>query len=92
MKCRGCGAEIVWIRMQISGKQMPVDAKPVSVAYEAGAETFIREDGVPIRGKRVTDAEARETDGPVMEAYVSHFATCPAAGKFRKGGGRHVQR
>ena len=110
MKCKGCGAEISWIKMQKSGRTMPVDAEPVSImhidgvdtfiredgeeilvstAHKAGANTFIRKDGVPIIGILIGedfDYDAY-TDGHVMEAYRSHFATCPAAGKFRKGGG-----
>ena len=90
MKCRGCGAEIIWIRMYGSAKMMPVDAWPVSVMYGYGTEKFIRSDGVMITGIRITgddfDYDAYP-EGHVMEAFVSHFATCPSAGKFRKGGG-----
>ena len=46
MKCKGCGAEIVWIKMYGSGKSMPVDVKPVRVIYGAGKDKFIRSDGV----------------------------------------------
>lgn len=111
MKCKGCGAEIKWIKMKKSGITMPVDAEQVSImpidgvhtfideygdeilvitAHKVGAKTFIRKDGVPIIGIRIDkdfDYDAYP-DGHVMKAYVSHFATCPAAGKFRKGGGK----
>ena len=62
----------------------------VSTAHKAGAKTFIRKDGVPIIGIRIGkdfDYDAYP-EGHVMKAYASHFATCPAAGKFRKGGGK----
>lgn len=72
--------------MQITGKAMPVDSEPVKVAYGEGNDTFIMKDGVTIFGKKLEDMEYRRGDEMVLEAYVSHFATCPAAGKFRKGG------
>lgn len=87
MKCRGCGAEISWIRMYGSGKSMPVDAEQVSVMYGYGSEKFNRSDGVMITGIRITGDDfdyKAYPEGHVMEAYTSHFATCPAAGKFRK--------
>jgi hypothetical protein len=88
MKCRGCGAEISWIKMPISGKAMPVDPEPVKVAYGEGSDTFVMGDGMMIVGKKLEDMEYRRGDEMVLEAYISHFATCPAAGKFRKGGGK----
>ena len=89
MKCKGCGADICWIRMQYSGKSMPVNAEPISVMYGAGTDTFVREDGLTIIGKKIGEDFDYDAypDGQVMEAYESHFATCPNAGKFRKGGG-----
>jgi hypothetical protein len=57
-QCKACNAEIKWIRMK-SGKQMPVDPKPIVV---------------------VTDL------GTMVRGYNPHWASCPAAENFRKGG------
>ena len=84
MKCRGCGAEIVWIKMYGSGKKMPVDAEPVDVLiYGEQNRTFIRSDGVTIQGSEIGDAWDDDPDANVVKAYRSHFATCPAANHFR---------
>ena len=81
MKCRSCGAEIVWIRM-LSGKKMPCNAE--LLRYFAGEDedghfcSFITpsgtvEHGVPDRyGDRI--------------GYMSHFATCPNADRHRRRG------
>ena len=83
MKCRGCGAEIIWIKMYGSGKQMPVDAEPVRVLYGEGEEKFIKPEGIVILGRQIGDAWDDNPEKTVMEAYVSHFATCPKSGQFR---------
>lgn len=75
-KCRGCGSEIRWI-----GK---IPCNPLQVAYwkKPGA-----------RGKVVTpsgDVVSCDFDGDPRTAtglgYVAHWATCPAAGQFRRRG------
>ena len=38
-KCKGCGADIKWIKMK-SGKNMPVDEKPVKVVAEVIHDGF----------------------------------------------------
>lgn len=77
-KCRGCGAPIVWIRTP-GGKSMPCDL--LQVVYRARA-------GAP--GKIVTpngEVLSADIDVPPDQAtgigYVSHFETCPQAGRFR---------
>lgn len=84
MKCRGCGAPIVWIRMQISGKKMPVEEDPVLVLQGKGMDKFIRADGVVILGCRVGDGYDDYPDENVVEAYESHFANCPQSNHFRR--------
>jgi hypothetical protein len=74
--CRGCGRQIVFIRMK-TGKLMPCDPVGVRFMPMPGAkETYITPDGSAIRG-------AQAPDGAM--GYISHFATCPAADKFRGG-------
>ena len=78
-RCRSCGAEIIWIKMQ-SGKAMPVDAKKVPYWRKAGAA-----------GKAVTpEGEVVSCDftgdpgtDPEM-GYISHFSTCPNAASHRR--------
>lgn len=76
-QCRGCGREIVWLRMK-SGKQMPVDPEPVYVAGD-GKDNFITDEGETIRGT-ASDADT----GTV--GFVPHWDTCPASRWFRKRG------
>lgn len=73
-KCKGCGKEIIWI------KQIPCD--PLPVAYWAKEKA---------RGKVVTpNGQVISCDfrGDLQRAtglgYVTHFASCPAAARFRK--------
>ncbi|WP_420768732.1 hypothetical protein ACNR9V_03105 [Parageobacillus thermoglucosidasius] len=55
-KCKGCGAEIVWIKTP-NGKAMPCD---------------------PEKKVLVSD------EGEIVSGRVPHWATCPAANKFKK--------
>lgn len=71
--CRGCGNEIIWIRTT-KGKAMPCDPVPVGFTPAGGPDTFVTETGKVERGKR----------GGEEKGYISHFATCPMAGGFRK--------
>ena len=84
MKCRGCGAPIVWIKMMGSGKKMPVNEDPVLVMMSQGTDSFIRTDGVVIMGCKIGDAYDDYPDDNVVEAYESHFATCPQANHYRR--------
>ena len=81
-KCRGCGADILWIKT-VNKMKMPLDAEPVWVKLDAGGHTFIRLDGTFVFGTRAGDADD-DPDSNFIEAYESHFATCKYAGDFRK--------
>lgn len=75
--CRGCGAKIKWIKMK-SGKMMPVDPEPIPYKTELPSpkkQTLVTEDGRVVSG--FLDLESDKI------GYVSHFATCPSAGRFR---------
>ena len=76
-RCKGCGAEISWIKTK-SGKSMPVDEKPVPYHIGKGAK-IVTEDGDVVSGS---------LEGPentfVGFGYISHFATCPKAGQYRR--------
>lgn len=77
--CRSCGKQIMWIKTT-AGKSMPVD--PTVRPYWPA-------DGAA--GKIVTsqgEVVSCNFDGPrdaVQFGYISHFATCPAADRFRRG-------
>ena len=80
-KCRGCGCQIMWIRTK-AGRNMPVD--PNSVGYrrpkegEKAKQKIVTQYGEVVSANIVGDAEAEGY------GYISHFATCPGAAKFRK--------
>lgn len=82
-RCRGCGAEVIWIRMVGTRRKMPCDAEPVSVLPVTGGNTFVRLDGTIVTGRRIGDAWDDDPDANVIEAYESHFATCQVGGQFR---------
>ncbi|MBO5841050.1 MAG: hypothetical protein J6Q86_06490 [Methanobrevibacter sp.] len=78
-KCRSCGADIVWIKMA-SGKKMPCDAGMISfdIAHpgDKDAQVYVTPGGKVARGY------FNPAGGGV--GYISHFATCPNAGKHRR--------
>ena len=84
MKCKTCGAPIVWIKMLGSGKKMPVNEDPVLVLLSHGTEKFITTQGVVVTGCRIGDGYDDYPDENVVEAYESHFATCPQANQHRR--------
>ena len=77
-KCKGCGAQIDWIKTR-AGKNMPVDPEPVFVAVDDGSDVFVTDEGEVIHGREVP-----ANDGSAEVAFVSHWATCPVAGQFRR--------
>lgn len=76
--CKGCGATIFWIRTR-AGMNMPVNPEPVFVAVDDGSDVFVTDEGEVIRGREVPT-----NDGSAEVAFVSHWATCPAADQFRR--------
>lgn len=80
--CRGCGAEIYWVRT-VQGTRTQVDAEPVWVKLKLGGYPFFRLDGSIVNGTKAGDADD-DPDSNFIEAHESHFATCPVGGTFRK--------
>lgn len=74
--CRSCGARITWLR-SLSGKSIPVDEDPVE-----GGNIVVLGPSDSCRVYR--NAEAAQSENPDKPRYVSHFATCPQAGEWRK--------
>lgn len=68
-QCRSCGAALLWVKSETTGKNMPLDATP------SPDGTIQVTDGVARVVKRM------ECHG---DLYVSHFVTCPTAAEFRR--------
>lgn len=77
--CRGCGQGIGFIKT-VAGKTIPVDSRPVRFT-RGGTEVFVMPSGEVIYGTSLMDSQA---DPDELIGYTSHFATCPAAGSFRR--------
>lgn len=78
-KCRSCGAEVIWIKMD-SGKKMPCDATQKTYwAKMGGTQKIVTPNGEVI---------SCELEGDMKDAtgigYTSHFTTCPYADKHRR--------
>lgn len=77
-KCRACGANLIYIRTA-AGKHMPCD--PPLVPYwprEGAPGKIVTMDG------RVVSCDLEGPRDKVRFGRVSHFATCPEAGRFRR--------
>lgn len=80
--CRGCGASIVWIKTP-TGKAMPCD--PAPVYYKAtpdGKDKVVTTRGEVVSCEIVPGANATDA------GYRPHWATCPQADRFKRGGHR----
>ncbi|MBE5788473.1 MAG: hypothetical protein E7325_02280 [Clostridiales bacterium] len=82
VQCRGCGKEIIFIKA-CSGKTIPCDPEPVYVRQDPKGGTYVMKDGRIVFGELAGDADD-DPDANLLEAYVSHFATCPVGGRFRR--------
>lgn len=82
--CKGCGATIQWVRLT-NGRMMPVNPTPVYYEDRRDSDAvIITEDGRVSCGH----TEAVAVVGSKVRGWVSHFATCPAADKYRRREGR----
>lgn len=72
-KCEGCGRAIVWAKSK-NGKALPLDARAVTGHLYAVTEDHPE----PIALTEVFGFPT--TRGG--KVYVSHFLTCPEAGRF----------
>lgn len=75
-KCRGCGADILWLDHPVTRKRAPIDAYPditgnVIVDQEAGT------------WRVATNHEKLQHAGKM---HNSHFATCPYSQQYRARG------
>jgi heat shock protein HspQ len=75
-ECKGCGAPIIWTLTAKKRKRMPFDAEP---DQDKGTYwLFPRDDDAPI--SEYANEGSLLADRP---RFVPHWATCPAAKKFR---------
>ena len=79
--CKSCKAAIVWIRTQ-EGKSMPCDAAPVyyTAKPKSGSKRIVTQNGEVLACEYTEDPSKATGTG-----FVPHWATCPEAGKFKKG-------
>jgi hypothetical protein len=81
--CRSCGAAIIWVKTE-TGKAIPLDAEPteggniiISVLGD-GVEVAHVETVIETKARLACPIPAGRT------AFLSHFATCPEAKKWRR--------
>lgn len=77
--CRACRQQIKWIKTA-AGKTMPVD--PLVTPYwpsEGASGKIVTPEGA------VVSCEFTGPRDTAKLGFVSHFATCPAADRFRRG-------
>ena len=78
-QCRACGAEIMFIK-SVAGKTIPVNAEQITYQQKAGGSLkVVTPNGEVISGELAGDPQKATGIG-----FISHFATCPEADKFRK--------
>lgn len=74
--CRSCGAPVIWVAHETTGKRAPLDARPDpkgNLAIDGG--TYY-----------VVAPELRAQHALIDGLYTSHFATCPKASSWRAKG------
>lgn len=83
VKCKFCGAPIVWIKTQ-NGRSMPCDANAVQYANtHGGKDVVVTAEGKVVRVSVIKGGGVL-TLIPDGEGYISHFATCTHANEARK--------
>jgi hypothetical protein len=78
-RCRSCNGAVIWTTNVQTGKRMPVNPTP-----RLGGNVVLTSgnDGPEARVLPPSEVKARQERG--IELHVSHFATCPQAGSWRK--------
>ena len=76
-RCKGCNRKGVWVQDE-DGVKILLDA--VAPTYTIALEKDQPSSG-PLLATRANPGDPKHG-----QAFVSHFATCPKAGEFSKGG------
>lgn len=71
--CPSCQQNIKFIKMEKSGRFMPVDAALFVAKVDDPEMSLVQTDGTMKRGVKVGEV-----------GYVSHFSTCSEPDRFRK--------
>ena len=79
-RCRGCGAEIAFIKT-VKGKSIPVNPESIYFIPGGGPNTYVMADGSVERGR---EPQWDDADRGRWIGYISHFATCPEADSFHR--------
>lgn len=79
-QCKACGKEIKFIKTK-SGTWEPCDPEKHSIIMCKGGSMCLVTDA----GEVVWGYPASRENGANHSGYISHFATCPCAGQFRRG-------
>lgn len=77
-RCKKCGADLIWIKTKTGGKPMPCNAEQV-MYWPGRTDKIVTPNGEVISCS--LEGNPQEATGV---GYVSHFATCPYSGEFRK--------
>lgn len=77
--CRACGAEIGFIK-SVAGKTIPVNVEQIVYKQKEGGDLKI----VTPNGEVISGCIPDDPQKATGIGYISHFATCPEADKFRK--------
>ena len=77
-RCRSCKAEIIWEKLE-SGKPHPCDVPNAEYWSAMPGETVV----VKIVGRPAFIMTVPE-EGPLVEVFRTHFATCPDAKDWSK--------
>jgi len=78
-ECRDCKAKIMFIKIAGKDRTMPVNAESVYYIQKAGGKEKIVTPNGEVLSAELTD----NPDVATGIGYISHFATCPNADKFR---------
>lgn len=78
-RCKGCGAEIIWIETT-GGKAIPCDPEHIIYWALPGAKGKV----VTPNGEVVSCVFEGDTQTATGIGYISHWSTCRKAGQFRR--------
>jgi hypothetical protein len=76
--CQSCKKPIIWLKNARTGSVNPIEAAP-------SPDGNLVIDRANARYRVATAAEKTLAAATGKNLYISHFATCPDAGNFRKG-------
>ena len=89
-KCKGCGREIIFVR-SVKGKMIPCDPGMITFYPDEknGDQVYVDTEGRVVKGYPKEDGSfcGGFGDWAARHGYISHFATCPQAERFRRRGG-----